>query len=85
MGEEESKEAGGPVHTVDFGKIRAHIWANESKFGTRLNVTVARYYLENGRWKRSESFGKNELLILAKALVDAHTWIFQHDGLSEEG
>ena len=65
-----------PVHTVKLGKVQAAIWANETKHGTRFNVTASRLYQENGSWKRSDSFGRDELLPLAKALVDAYAWIW---------
>jgi len=39
------------------------------------NVTAARLYKEGENWKESAGFGQDELLTLAKALNDAHTWI----------
>lgn len=68
-----------PAHEVRIGRIKAAIWANASEQGTRYNVTVARLYREQegGEWKSSESFGRDDLLILAKVLDFAHTWIYQ--------
>jgi hypothetical protein len=65
-----------PVHSVRFGKIQASIWQNESKHGPRFNVTVCRRYLEDGKWKSSDSFNRTEILTLSKALQEAHSWIF---------
>jgi hypothetical protein len=59
----------GPVHEVRLGAIKASIWSNETSVGTRHNVTVARLYKDDDEWKQSESFGRDDLLVLAK-IVD---------------
>jgi hypothetical protein len=68
-----------PVHEVRFGTIRAAIWANQTEqHGVIYNVTVSRSYKNSsGDWKDSDSFGRDDLLIVAKALDEAHTWICQ--------
>jgi hypothetical protein len=65
-----------PVHTVKLGKVQASIWRNETKHGPRFNVTLSRLYQENGEWKRSDSFGRDELLTAAKAFTDAFDWVW---------
>ena len=65
-----------PAHVVRLGKIQASVWANETKNGRRYNVTASRLYLENGEWKRSESFGRDELLTAARAFESAYDWIW---------
>ncbi len=84
MKEENAKHNATPIHSVKFGNIRVHIWSNETKFGARFNVTVARYYRENGEWKRSDSFGREELLTLSKALDYAHSWIYEQTTTHQE-
>ncbi|MHC1763407.1 MAG: hypothetical protein AB9869_03735 [Verrucomicrobiia bacterium] len=74
-----------PVHTVKLGKIQASVWRNETKQGPRFNVTMARLYLENGEWKRSDSFGRDELLAVAKALETAYFWIWSHPATDDKG
>jgi hypothetical protein len=65
-----------PVHVVRLRNIRAAIWANETEYGVRYNVTVARLYKDNEeQWRTSDSFGRDDLLLLAKVLDLAHTWI----------
>jgi hypothetical protein len=32
--------------------------------------------LENGEWKRSDSFGRDELLTVSRALQAAYDWIW---------
>lgn len=65
-----------PVHVVRLRNIRAALWANESDGATWYNVTVSRLYKdEEGRWRTSDGFGRDDLLLLAKVLDAAHSWI----------
>ena len=66
-----------PVHEIRLGRIKAAIWANEVEGGTRHNVTMARLYKEGKDWKSSDSFGRDDLPLVAKVADMAHTWIFQ--------
>ena len=73
-----------PAHVIRFGKIQASIWQNNTKFGPRFNVILCRLYHENGEWKRSESFGRNELLTAAHALEESWNWIWSQGSQEEE-
>ncbi|MCG8408652.1 MAG: hypothetical protein MI923_25900 [Phycisphaerales bacterium] len=67
-----------PVHTIRYGRIKAAIWRNETENGIMFNVTVTRTYRDDGEeLQDSHSFGRDDLLTAAKALNEAHTWIFQ--------
>lgn len=72
-----------PIHEVRIGTIKAAIWRSETEAGTRHNVTFSRIYREDDRWHSSESFGINDLLVLAKIANIAHSWLFSksEDGL----
>ena len=76
-----------PVQEIRLGRIKASIWANESEQnGPRYNVTVCRIYKlkpETKEWSFSDSFGRDDLLVLGKVLDLAHTWIFEHGVKSE--
>ena len=74
----------GPIHTVKFGKVQATIWRNETKHGPRFNVTVNRLYLEDEIWKRSDSFGRDELLTAARAFESAYDWIWTQRKTADE-
>jgi hypothetical protein len=65
-----------PAHEIRLGSIKATIWENETTAGTRHNVTVCRLYKDGDQWKRTESFGRDDLPLLAKVVDQAHTWIF---------
>lgn len=67
-----------PVHEVRLGAIKAAIWENETSAGTRHNVTVSRIYRDGDQWKQTESFGRDDLPLLAKVVDLAHSWIFEH-------
>lgn len=76
-----------PIHEVRFGSVRAVIWSNPTENGPMFNVTVSRSYKTkdgNGAdvWRDSESFGRDDLLVLAKALNEAHTFICNQRNLS---
>lgn len=66
-----------PVHEVRLGRIKAAIWANSTENGVRHNVTFSRLYRDGEEWKDSDSFGRDDLLIVAKVADLANTWIFE--------
>src|SRR5882672_6030045 len=66
-----------PVHEVRLGAIKAAIWKNDTPNGVRYNVTFVRLYRDNVEWKTTESFGRDDLLVLAKVADCAHSWIHE--------
>jgi hypothetical protein len=72
-----------PVHEVRLGRLKAAIWANETEQGVRHNVTVCRLYRDGDQWRTTESFGRDDLLLLGKVLDRAHSWILDQ-GRGEE-
>lgn len=73
-----------PVFEIRFGLIKASIWKNQTRSGTRHNVTVTRLYRNGDVWKESTHYGRDDLLVVAKVLDLAHTWIYTH-GDADEG
>lgn len=79
-----------PAHEIRLGRIKATIWANETENGTRYNVTFTRLYKDGDLWKDSDSFGRDDLPLMAKLADRAHSWIFDeaqvanHSGGDEE-
>lgn len=69
------KEKDKPVHEVRLGRIKAVIWANEVEGGVRHNVQLCRLYKKEDAWEQSDSFGRDDLLLVAKVADLAHTWI----------
>ena len=70
-----------PVHSIRLGRIKAAVWANETPKGVRHNITVQRIYKDGEEWKSTESFGREDLLLVCKVLDMAHTWLF--DGTTD--
>ena len=68
-----------PTHEVRIGAIKAAIWKNDTAGGVRYNVTFSRIYKdkEDDQWKSTDSFGRDDLLVLGKVADIAHTWIHQ--------
>lgn len=68
-----------PVHEIRLGRIKAAIWENETQSGgTRHNVTLQRIFKsEDGQWQSSDSFGRDDLPLVAKVVDQAHSWIYQ--------
>lgn len=73
-----------PVQKFSHGAVRVAIWANETKKGLMHTVTVARRYCVGDSWRNSTSFNKEDLLALAKALDQAHTWIGEQPRATEK-
>ncbi len=75
-----------PIHEVRLGRIKAAVWKNEGENGPRYNVTLTRIYKENGDkdWQHSDSFGRDDLLLVAKVADLAHSWIFAQAPSQEE-
>jgi hypothetical protein len=67
------KSTNKPVEEVRIGSVKAAIWKNETESGPRFNVTFQRLYRDgdNG-WRSTDSFGRDDLLVLAKVADQAH-------------
>ncbi len=78
-----------PVKVIRIRNLRANIWANRLPSGDlAYNVTFDRLYREpdqtdaqgevtnRGEWKQSQSFGKDDLLLLAKLADLTHTEVY---------
>ena len=66
-----------PISEVRIGRVKAAIWTNGTEGRTRHNVTFSRLYKDNDQWKSTQSFGRNDLLLLAKVADQAHSRIFE--------
>lgn len=67
-----------PVHEIRMGRIKAVVWSNETEGGIpRHNVQIRRLYKDGEDWKQSDSYGRDDLPLVAKVADMAHTWIHQ--------
>ena len=56
--------------------MKAAVWKNETENGVRYNTTFSRVFKDNGQWKTTDSFGRDDLLTVAKVADMTHSWIF---------
>lgn len=67
-----------PVHTVRVGAIKVAVWKNSTQNGPMYNSTLVRSYRnQQGEWAESGSLSRDDLLVAAKALDLAHTFIVE--------
>ena len=65
-----------PTHEVRLGHIKAAVWKNETESGVRYNTTFCRIFKDGDNWKSTDSFGRDDLLLVGKVADQAHSWIF---------
>ena len=66
-----------PVDAIRIGRVKATIWRNGPDEQPRHNVTFSRLYKDGDQWKSTQSFGRNDLLVLAKVADQAHSRLFE--------
>jgi len=73
-----------PVHEIRLGRVRAAVWENESNKGVMHSVTFSRLYKDEktDQWADATSFGRDDLLLLAKVTDLAHTWVIEQQALN---
>ncbi len=65
-----------PVKTLRIGRIKAAVWENSADQRTFYNVTFARTYMdEDKKFHDTDSFGRDDLLLLSKLADQAHTFV----------
>ena len=76
-GHTEEAKPNKPAFEVRIGMIKATIWAKPLEDGVAHNVTFSRIYRSGEEWRRTDSFGRDDLLVVAKVADLAHTWIWE--------
>ena len=67
-----------PVQTFRLGRIKAAVWENEADQKKFFNVTFARTYMDEARvFHDTDSFGRDDLPLVAKLADQAHSFIFE--------
>lgn len=73
-----SQENNAPVHRIRLSSISASIFKNENADGRAYyNAQFDRSYKDGDDWKHTKSFGRDDLLNLAKVADLTHSWIHQ--------
>jgi len=69
-----------PAHEFRLGRVKATIWANAGDSGVWYSIQFSRIYKDGDSWKRSDSFSRDDLPLVAKLADRAHTWIYERTG-----
>lgn len=65
-----------PVHRIRLSTISASIFKNTSSDGNSFyNAQFDRSYKSGEEWKHTKSFGRDDMLNLAKVVDLTHSWI----------
>jgi len=72
-----------PVYEARLGRVKAAVWANHGDAGVWYSVVFSRLYKEGDSWKRSESFSRDDLPLVAKLADRVHTWIYEQTGAAD--
>jgi len=64
-----------PAHKIRHGSVTGSIWLQETEKGPQFNVTFQRSYKDGETWKNSNSFGRQNLLVLSLIAARAYEWI----------
>lgn len=66
-----------PIQTFRLGRIKVTVWENEVNLKKFHAVTFIRAYRdEAGNFHDTDSFSRDDLLLVAKLADQAHTFIF---------
>jgi hypothetical protein len=69
-----------PAHIISYGATKITLWRNAGFF----DLVPSKTYIKDGVWRDSNSFGEFDLPLLAKAILDAHSWIQEHKATATE-
>lgn len=64
-----------PIHRIRLGAIAASVFSNEANDNAYYSVSIERSYKDGEDWKHTKSFGRDDLLAVAKVADLAHSWI----------
>ncbi len=67
-----------PVWKDRMGAVGVAVWQNQGENGTFYNVTFGRLYKKEDQWHESESFGREDLSLVAKLASRAQDWIYDN-------
>jgi len=69
-----------PIHKIKDRRLSAAIWANKTKDGKTVHsVTFTRVYRQGEEFRDSTSFGRFDLLAIARLAQDAYAFLSQQE------
>jgi hypothetical protein len=68
-----------PAFEVRYGRLKATVWRQDSEqSGPWYTTVLTRSYKDDsGNWQSSQSFGRDDMLVIAKLCDRVHSWIWQ--------
>ena len=64
---------------IRYGLIKCEVFRRQTRVGDRFNIVVSRLFRNGDAWSESKQFGRDDLLLVAKAVCEAHTWIYRQE------
>jgi hypothetical protein len=80
----QAKGQGNKPVEIRLGRIKAVIWTNQGDNGPWYNIQFRRIYRDESGWQTSDSFGRDDLPLLAKVSDRAHTWCYQQQAAAKK-
>lgn len=76
----ESSDKKQPAAEFRINGVKAVVWENDTRNGTMFNTTLARVYKDKDEeWQETNSLGRDDLLVAAKVLNEAHSFIVEQE------
>jgi hypothetical protein len=75
-------EGGGnrPAHEARLGRVKATVWANHTERGVYYSTVFARLYKDGEKWETSQSFGREDLPLVAQLAQLVLVWCYTNSG-----
>lgn len=64
-----------PVHTIRLRNISGSIWKNATRTGPQYAVTVRKFWSNQGVWQYSDTFSRDDLLVVGELTRLCFAWI----------
>ena len=75
-----------PATEIRLGRIKASVWPNarDDGKGTWYSVQLVRLYRDGEEWRTSQTFGRDDLLLVAKVADLAHSRVCELEARGAE-
>jgi len=73
-----------PVHEIEYGSVKASIWANGPDHGSKYHVTLRRLYKDGDGTKEAAGFRTLDLPLVAFIADEAYWWLREREEAEKE-
>lgn len=79
-GKSKRAQANRPFHELRSANLKAVVWENGTKHGPMFSAVLVRVWRDDaGDWHETHSLGRDDLLLAAKLLDQAHTIVMREE------